>query len=105
MHYLTSNESKIFIKFFRSFYNPLPIKASYIATSPLYSIIIIDPANIKSYSINGQFIKSINNNSRFNGMFKDFHLHDVFYAIDEDRIICLSIPDLRNINILELPEY
>jgi hypothetical protein len=71
------------IKFFRSFYNALPLKASYIMCSPLYTIILIDNANIKSYSINGQFIKSISNCSKYYGRFKDYYLHDVFYAVDE----------------------
>jgi hypothetical protein len=51
--------------------------------SPLYTIILIDNANIKSYSINGQFIKSISNCSKYYGRFKDYYLHDVFYAVDE----------------------
>lgn len=51
--------------------------------SPLYSIILIDNANIKSYSINGQFIKHINNSAKNFGNFKDLELHDVFYTIDE----------------------
>jgi hypothetical protein len=69
-------------------------------TSPLYTIILIDNANIKSYSINGQFIKSINSSAKYYDRFKDSQLHDVFYAIDEDKVICYSIPDLRNISIL-----
>jgi hypothetical protein len=73
--------------------------------SPLYTIILIDNANIKSYSINGQLIKTINNSAKHYGRFKDYQLHDVFYAIDEDTVICLSVPDLRNISILELPYY
>ncbi len=73
--------------------------------SPLYTIILIDNANIKSYSINGQFIKSISNCSKYYGRFKDYYLHDVFYAVDEQSVICLSVPDLRNISILELPTY
>lgn len=100
MHYLTNNQTKVSIKFFRSFYNSIPLKASYIMTSPLYSIILIDNANIKSYSINGQFIKSINSVAKYYGRFKDSQLHDVFYAVDDDKIICFSIPDLRNISIL-----
>lgn len=73
--------------------------------SPLYTIILIDNANIKSYSINGQFIKSVNNSAKYYGRFRDNQLHDVFYAIDEDKIICYSIPDLRNISIFDLPEH
>lgn len=67
-------------------------------------MILIDNANIKSYSINGQFIKSINSAARYYGRFKDSQLHDVFYAVDDDKIICYSVPDLRNISILELPD-
>lgn len=73
--------------------------------SPLYTLIIIDNANIKSYSINGQLIKTINNNNaKFYHRFRDHQLHDVFYAVDEDKVICFSIPDLRFISILDLPE-
>lgn len=68
--------------------------------SPLYTIILIDNANIKSYSINGQFIKNMTSSAKYYGRFKDGQLHDVFYAIDEDKAICLSVPDLRSIGIL-----
>jgi hypothetical protein len=51
-------------------------------TSPLYTILLIDNASIKSYSINGQFIRSISNSAKYYGRFRDSQLHDVFYAID-----------------------
>ena len=38
------------------------------------------------------------------GRFKDNDLHDVFYSVEEDRVICYSVPDLRSVSILELPE-
>ena len=121
LHYLSSTtstnsnskieeESKIFsnyLKFFRSFYSPLPIKAAFIVSSPLISVVIVDNANIKTYSINGQFIKGIFSNAanlKKYGRFKDNELHDVFYTAEEDRIICYSMPDLRSISVLELPE-
>lgn len=45
------------LKFFRSFYNNLPINSSYIVFSPLPCIVLTDNANIKVYSINGQLLK------------------------------------------------
>jgi hypothetical protein len=66
---------------------------------------MIDNANIKSYSINGQLIKTISSNAKFYNRFRDHQLHDVFYAIDEDKVICFSVPDLRFISILDLPDY
>lgn len=51
--------------------------------SPLYTMILIDNANIKSYSINGQFIKNITSSGKYFGRFKDGQLHDVFYTVDE----------------------
>lgn len=71
--------------------------------SPLYAMILIDNANIKSYSINGQFIKSICNTAKFYSRFKDCHLHDILYAVDEDRVIAFSTPDLRNVSIMDVP--
>lgn len=74
--------------------------------SPLYTLITVDNANIKSYSINGQLIRSISNtNAKYYGRFKDHQLHDVFYAIDEDKVIAFSNPDLRFISILDLFNY
>jgi len=48
----------------RSFKNNLKIIYAQIITSPLYSIVIVDNASIKSYSINGQFIKSQSCNAK-----------------------------------------
>lgn len=104
-HYLTNNTTKMQIKFFRSFYNPLSLKTSFIMNSPLYSIVLIDNANIRCYSINGQLIKSISHASKYYGRFYDSQLHNVLYAIDEQKIVCFSIPDLRNVSIMELTDY
>jgi hypothetical protein len=75
--------------------------------SPLYTIILIDNSTIKSYSINGQLIKVVNcpSNVKHFGSFKDYQLHDVFYLIDEDKAIALSVPDLRNVSILDFKDY
>lgn len=72
--------------------------------SPLYTILLIDNANIKSYSINGQFIKSISNNAKYYGRFRDYQLHDIFYGVDEEKVVAYSVPDLRNVSILDLPD-
>ncbi len=94
-----SNKSvKPFVKFFRSFLNPISIKASLIVNSPLFSIIIFDNANIRVYSINGQFIKTIPCNAKYVGRFKDFDLNNIVFYIEDERAVCLSTPDLRNIS-------
>ena len=60
LHYLGLEEKnyKPCVCLLRSFRNNLTISRTEIITTPLYSVIIMDNAGIKSYSINGQLIKS-----------------------------------------------
>ena len=102
LHYLCNKEQEPIFKFFRSFKSNIPIKACFILNSPLFCIAIIDNANIKIYSINGQFIKKISSNAKHYGRFVDSDLQDVLYTIEDEKILCFSIPDLRSISILEL---
>ena len=60
LSFLSNSPEKPFIRFFRSFENTLPIKAAYIADSPLYCLLFYDNAHLKVFSINGQMIKSCN---------------------------------------------
>lgn len=71
-------------------------------SSPLYCIVIIDNANIRTYSINGQFMKKVACSAKQSGRFKDMDLQDVLYVVEEDKIVGFSIPDLRSITIMEL---
>ena len=105
LHYLYEKEQEPIMKFFRSFRISIPIKAAFILSSPLFSIAIIDNANIRTYSINGQFIKKISSNAKHYGRFVDSDMQDVLYTVEEDRVVCFSVPDLRSISILELEEY
>lgn len=73
--------------------------------SPLYCVVLIDNANIKVYSINGQFIRSITCCAKYYSRMQDRDLNDLLCVSEEERITCLSIPDLRSISILEMPEY
>lgn len=57
---------QISFKLMRGFKNNLKILKAVIVTAPLYSILIVDNANIKCYSINGQFIKSYSCNVKGN---------------------------------------
>lgn len=79
----------------RSYKNNLKLRQSYIVTSPLYGIIMIDNAHIKVYSINGQFLKSSNCNIKNAIMIKDNELNDYMYYFEEERVVLLSLPDLR----------
>ena len=102
LHYLCNKDQEPIIKFFRSFRISIPIKASFILTSPLFSIAIIDNANIRTYSINGQFIKKIASNAKNYGRFFNDTATTEIYTVEEDRIVCFSTPDLRSVSILEL---
>ena len=75
LYYLGKMQTSPFIKFFRTFQNNILIRASFIADNPLYCILIIDNANIKIYSINGQFIKSISCNAKYFYRLRDKHLN------------------------------
>jgi hypothetical protein len=59
---------------------------------------MIDNANIKVYSVNGQFLKSTNCNIKGAFMIKDNELNDYMYYFEEERIVLLSLPDLRYVS-------
>lgn len=68
----------------------------------MYAIVICDNGSIKTYSINGQLLKSININAKFIELTKDPDLHDLVYYLDDDKVVLLSTPDLRALSELEI---
>lgn len=92
------------IVFFRSFVSNLQIKRSFICKCPLYCIVLIDNSNIRCYSINGQFIKSVACSGSLYGRLEDNSNNDIIYAMDEDKIVGFSVPDLRNVTMLEFTD-
>ena len=101
----TKSNTDISIKFFRSFRSNLLIKFAFIISSPLYAIVICDNANIKTYSINGQFLKTINVNAKTLGTLKDPDLNDLIYYVEEERVVLLSTPDLRSLSEMDISDY
>jgi hypothetical protein len=60
LHYLakTNRTYQPTLEFIRSFRNNLKVLKCQLLTSPLYCVVMVDNACIKTYSINGQLIKS-----------------------------------------------
>ena len=91
------------MEFIRSFKNPLKVLSAYIITSPLYSLILVDNAGIKCYSINGQFIKLLSCNPK-SGLFvlRDNEMNEFVYFLEDERIVVMSTPDLRSVSEMEI---
>lgn len=102
LHYLTEEGVRPFVKFFRSFKNPIPVKGALIVDSPLYSLVLYDNANIRVYSINGQLIRSCSCNAKTICRIVDAEMNHFLLLIEEERLLCLSTPDLRCISELEV---
>jgi hypothetical protein len=57
LHYLSKEAARPFVRFFRSFHNPLPVRGAFIADAPLYCLVLFDKAHVRVYSINGQLLR------------------------------------------------
>lgn len=94
------------VEFIRSFKNNSKIIYAMIVTCPLYSLIIIDNASIKSYSINGQFIKQQHCSAKSQPVvIKDCEMNEYVCVGEEERMVVMSTPDLRAISELEVGDY
>jgi hypothetical protein len=65
---------------------------------PLFCLAIFDNAQIKIFSINGQFMKSFSCNAKYFGRMKDSDLNGILFYFEDTRMVCLSTPDLRSIS-------
>ena len=78
LYYLSKEPSKLFIRFYRSFRNNLPLKGAFLADQTLYCILLYDHASIKVYSVNGQLLKVIQCTPRQIFPLKDGDLNSLF---------------------------
>ena len=93
--FLSRDPQRCFVRFFRSFCNPLPVKGAFLADSPLYSLLLYDNAHLKVYSINGQLIRTCSWAVKGVQRMTDAELSSVFCIHEEGRLMLVSTPDLR----------
>lgn len=104
LDYLLFHHRQPQVKFFRSFKNKIKVNGAVIVESPLFSVVLFDNLGLKCYSINGKLITTLPTSTsvqRVNTL-KDPSLHDVIVLHDDNRLLCVSTPDLRRLSYIDV---